>query len=58
LFFDFGPIFEDWEADFGRTFVIGNDPIKHKLKSVKFTQELTSHVSIGVIVVKIPTFPQ
>jgi len=32
LFFDFGPIFEDWEADFGRTYVMGNDPIKHKLK--------------------------
>ncbi len=33
LFFDFGPIFEDWEADFGRTFVIGNDEIKIKLKN-------------------------
>lgn len=33
LFFDFGPVFEDWEADIGRTFVIGNDPYKHKLKS-------------------------
>jgi len=32
IFLDFGPIFEDWEADFGRTFVIGNDPHKHKLK--------------------------
>ena len=32
LFFDFGPIFEDWEADFGRTYVIGNDPLKHKLR--------------------------
>ena len=32
LFFDFGPIFEDWEADFGRTYVIGNDPVKLKLK--------------------------
>lgn len=32
LFLDFGPIIEDWEADFGRTFVIGNDPAKHKLK--------------------------
>ena len=32
LFFDFGPVFEDWEADFGRTYVIGNDPVKHKLK--------------------------
>lgn len=32
LFLDFGPIFEDWEADFGRTYVIGNDPLKIKLK--------------------------
>ena len=32
LFLDFGPIFEEWEADFGRTYVIGNDPAKIKLK--------------------------
>lgn len=32
LFLDFGPVFEDWEADFGRTYVIGNDPAKLKLK--------------------------
>lgn len=32
LFLDFGPILEEWEADFGRTYVIGNDPYKHKLK--------------------------
>lgn len=32
LFFDFGPIVEDWEADFGRTYVVGNDPLKLKLK--------------------------
>jgi Xaa-Pro aminopeptidase len=32
IFLDFGPIFEEWEADFGRTYVIGNDPYKHKLK--------------------------
>lgn len=25
LFFDFGPVFEDWEADIGKTYVIGND---------------------------------
>jgi Xaa-Pro aminopeptidase len=31
LFIDFGPIFEEWEADFGRTYVIGNDSLKHKL---------------------------
>ncbi|HEX8332635.1 MAG TPA: M24 family metallopeptidase [Segetibacter sp.] len=32
LFFDFGPIIEDWEADLGRTYVIGNNPAKQKLK--------------------------
>jgi Xaa-Pro dipeptidase len=33
IFLDFGPVFEDWEADFGRTYVIGNDQHKHKLKN-------------------------
>ena len=33
LFFDFGPIIEDWEADLGRTYVISNDPAKHKIKN-------------------------
>ena len=33
LFLDFGPILEEWEADFGRTYVLGNDPMKHKLKA-------------------------
>jgi Xaa-Pro dipeptidase len=32
LFLDFGPVFEDWESDFGRTFVLGNDPYKLKLQ--------------------------
>jgi Xaa-Pro dipeptidase len=32
VFLDLGPIFDDWEADFGRTFVLGNDPHKHKLR--------------------------
>lgn len=29
---DFGPIFEGYEADLGRTYIIGNDPLKLKLK--------------------------
>ena len=33
LFFDFGPVFEDWEADVGRTYLIGSDPLKNKLKT-------------------------
>ncbi|MCA1218355.1 M24 family metallopeptidase [Streptomyces sp. 8L] len=32
LFADFGPIFEEWEADFGRTFVLGDDPAKLRLR--------------------------
>jgi Xaa-Pro dipeptidase len=32
LFLDLGPVFEEWEADFGRTFVIGSDPLKKKLR--------------------------
>ena len=32
LFLDLGPVFENWEADFGRTFVIGSDPRKLKLR--------------------------
>ncbi len=31
VYLDFGPLFEEWEADFGRTYVIGDDPLKHKL---------------------------
>ncbi|OBI26971.1 M24 family metallopeptidase [Mycobacterium sp. E2238] len=28
VFLDLGPIFAEWEADFGRTFVLGDDPHK------------------------------
>ena len=33
LFFDFGPVFEEWEADIGKTYVIGTDSRKLKLQS-------------------------
>lgn len=32
LFLDFGPVFEDWEADIGKTYVLGNDANKLKLQ--------------------------
>ena len=32
VFGDFGPIFDGWEADFGRTWVIGDDPVKLRLR--------------------------
>ncbi|WP_197038519.1 M24 family metallopeptidase [Herbidospora cretacea] len=31
VFCDFGPIFEEFEADLGRTYVLGDDPVKHRL---------------------------
>ncbi|MFE7800406.1 M24 family metallopeptidase [Nocardia sp. NPDC057440] len=31
-FLDFGPIFAEWEADFGRTYVLGDDPAKLALR--------------------------
>ncbi len=31
VFFDFGPVLEAWEADLGRTYVLGNDPQKHRI---------------------------
>ncbi len=32
LFFDFHPVFDEWEADLGRTYVLGSDPLKQKIK--------------------------
>jgi Xaa-Pro dipeptidase len=31
VYLDFGPVFDEWEADFGRTYVVGEDPLKHRL---------------------------
>jgi Xaa-Pro aminopeptidase len=31
VFADFGPVFEEFEADLGRTYVLGRDPAKHRL---------------------------
>lgn len=33
VFLDFGPIFAEWEADFGRTYVLGDDPVKLALQA-------------------------
>jgi Xaa-Pro aminopeptidase len=33
VFLDFGPVFDSWEADFGRTYALGTDPHKHRLVS-------------------------
>ena len=31
VFLDLGPVFGDWEADVGRSYVVGGDPEKHRL---------------------------
>lgn len=31
VYVDLGPVFEDWEADIGRTYALGNDPEKKRL---------------------------
>jgi Xaa-Pro aminopeptidase len=31
VYLDFGPVFNEWEADFGRTYALGDDPDKHRL---------------------------
>jgi Xaa-Pro dipeptidase len=31
VFLDFGPVFEGWEADLGRSYVVGDDPGKHRM---------------------------
>lgn len=31
VYLDFGPVFGEWEADLGRTYVLGQDPRKHQL---------------------------
>jgi Xaa-Pro dipeptidase len=31
VFLDLGPVFDEWEADVGRTYVMGDDPVKRRL---------------------------
>jgi hypothetical protein len=31
VYVDLGPVFEEWEADIGRTYALGSDPAKNKL---------------------------
>jgi Xaa-Pro dipeptidase len=45
VFLDVGPVFENWEADVGRSYAIGNDPAKHALVhelSIQF-DKVTAH---------------
>lgn len=35
-FVDLGPVFDGWEADFARTYVVGDDPRKHRIREAVF----------------------
>jgi Xaa-Pro dipeptidase len=38
VFLDLGPVFEEWEADVGRSYVVGDDPDKQRLVADLSTQ--------------------
>jgi methionine aminopeptidase len=42
VYLDFGPVFGEWEADFGRTYVVGADPRKHRL-----VRDITEAFALG-----------
>jgi Xaa-Pro aminopeptidase len=42
VYLDFGPVFDAWEADFGRTYVLGADPGK-----IRLTRNLTQAFQQG-----------
>jgi Xaa-Pro dipeptidase len=42
VYLDFGPVFDAWEADFGRSYALGSDPAKHRL-----VDDIASAFSIG-----------
>jgi Xaa-Pro dipeptidase len=52
LFLDLGPVFEQWEADFGCTFVLGSNPLKLKMRqdvkwhSLRGKQYFKEHLDI------------
>jgi Xaa-Pro dipeptidase len=33
VFIDLGPVFDEWEADVGRTYALGPDPRKHRMRA-------------------------
>jgi Xaa-Pro dipeptidase len=55
VYLDFGPVFDAWEADFGRTYVVGQDATKHRLvrdladafRRAKELYRLTPNLSAG-----------
>jgi hypothetical protein len=41
VYLDFGPVFEEREADFGRTYALASDPLKHRPGWTNMTDDVT-----------------
>ena len=47
VYLDLGPVFEEWEADVGRSYVVGNDPVRHALVAAlpEVFEQVRSHAA-------------
>jgi Xaa-Pro dipeptidase len=47
LYLDLGPVFEDWEADIGQTYALGQDPARHALVAAlpQVFEEVCAHAN-------------
>ena len=62
VYVDLGPVFEEWEADIGRTYVLGNDPAKlalvRDLERIFGTVQTHFHASPGITGAELYAFAQ
>ncbi len=47
VYLDLGPVFEEWEADIGQTYAVGDDPARHALIAAlpQVFQETSAHAN-------------
>lgn len=47
IYLDLGPVFEEWEADVGRTYALGQDPARHALVAAlpEVFEEVRAHAN-------------
>ena len=48
VYLDLGPVFEEWEADVGRSYVVGSDPARHALVAAlpAVFEQVRSHANL------------
>lgn len=49
VYLDLGPVFEEWEADVGRSYVVGSDPERHALVAAlpAVFEQVRSHANLN-----------